>query len=227
MVVKNLLLATEAGMGQGETPIFPIQIFRVKEGVNYNPGDPNYDLFRLAIRCSAKRLFPNFSFLDAPFNARYYKGTPETEIAYMGCRTRVIGNVYDPSKEISNGRGNLSFTSINLPRIAIKAHHNAQFFFEELDRQMDLVFEQLDERFEIQAHKKVYNFPFLMGEGIWLDSEKLAWGDEIGEVLRHGTLTVGFIGLAEALTCLTGRKSSGICASAAMRAARPASSTIP
>ncbi|HIQ63131.1 MAG TPA: anaerobic ribonucleoside triphosphate reductase [Candidatus Avichristensenella intestinipullorum] len=205
MVVKNLLLATEAGMGQGETPIFPIQIFRVKEGVNYNPGDPNYDLFRLAIRCSAKRLFPNFSFLDAPFNARYYKGTPETEIAYMGCRTRVIGNVYDPSKEISNGRGNLSFTSINLPRIAIKAHHNAQFFFEELDRQMDLVFEQLDERFEIQAHKKVYNFPFLMGEGIWLDSEKLAWGDEIGEVLRHGTLTVGFIGLAEALTCLTGK----------------------
>ncbi len=204
MVIKNLLLATEAGMGRGETPIFPIQIFRVKEGVNYNPGDPNYDLFRMAIRTSAKRLFPNFSFMDAPFNAAYYKGTPETEIAYMGCRTRVIGNVYDPTQEISNGRGNLSFTSVNLPRIAIKANHNVQFFFEELDRQMDTVFTQLDERFEIQSHKKVYNYPFLMGEGVWLDSEKLAWNEEVGEVLRHGTLTVGFIGLAEALKCLTG-----------------------
>ncbi len=205
MVVKNLLLATEAGMGRGETPIFPIHIFRVKEGVNFNPEDPNYDLFRLAIRTSAKRLFPNFSFLDAPFNAQYYKGTPETEIAYMGCRTRVIGNVYDPSREISNGRGNLSFTSINLPRIAIKANGSTQFFFEELDRQMDLVFEQLDERFVIQSHKKVYNYPFLMGEGVWLDSEKLDWNDEVGEVLRHGTLTVGFIGLAETLKCLTGK----------------------
>ena len=205
MVIKNLLLATEAGMGRGETPIFPIQIFRVKEGVNYNPEDPNYDLFRLAIRTSAKRLFPNFSFLDAPFNAQYYKGTPETEIAYMGCRTRVIGNAYDPSQEVCNGRGNLSFTSINMPRIAIKANGNLQFFFEELDRQLDVVFEQLDERFEIQAHKKVYNYPFLMGEGVWLDSDKLDWEDEVGEVLRHGTLTVGFIGLAEALKGLTGK----------------------
>ncbi len=204
MVVKNVLLATEAGMGRGETPIFPIQIFRVKEGVNYNPGEPNYDLFRLAIRTSAKRLFPNFSFLDAPFNAAYYKGTPETEIAYMGCRTRVIGNVFDPSQEISNGRGNLSFTSVNLPRIAIKANRNVQFFFDELDRQMDAVFDQLDERFEIQSHKRVYNYPFLMGEGVWLDSEKLGWEDEVGEVLKHGTLTVGFIGLAETLKALTG-----------------------
>ena len=114
MVMKNLLLATDAGLGHGETPIFPIQIFRVKDGVNYNPGEPNYDLFKLACKVSAKRLFPNFSFQDAPFNLKYYKpGHPETEIAYMGCRTRVIGNVYDPSREISNGRGNLSFTSIN------------------------------------------------------------------------------------------------------------------
>ncbi len=205
MVIKNVLLATEAGMGQGETPIFPIQIFRVKEGVNYNDGDPNYDLFRLAMRTSAKRMYPNFSFMDAPFNAQYYKGTPETEIAYMGCRTRVIGNVYDPSQEICNGRGNLSFTSVNLPRIAIKANHNVQFFFDELDRQLDITFAQLDERFEIQSHKKVYNYPFLMGEGVWLGSEKLDWTDEVGEVLRHGTLSVGFIGLAEALSCLTGQ----------------------
>lgn len=204
MVIRNLLLATEAGMGHGETPIFPIQIFRVKEGVNYNPEDPNYDLFRMAMRTSAKRLFPNFSFMDAPFNAMYYKGTPETEIAYMGCRTRVIGNVYDPEQEICNGRGNLSFTSINLPRIAIKSNRDVQFFFDELDRKMDIVFEQLDERFEIQAHKKVYNYPFLMGEGVWLDSDKLRWEDEVGEVLKHGTLTVGFIGLAEALKQLVG-----------------------
>ncbi len=205
MVMKNLLLTTEAGLGNGETPIFPIQIFRVKEGVNYNPGDPNYDLFKLAIRCSAKRLFPNFSFQDAPFNLQYYKeGHPETEIAYMGCRTRVIGNVYDPEKQISNGRGNLSFTSINLPRLAIKANHSAEQFFEGLDHMIDLVIDQLKERFEIQARKRVRNFPFLMGQGVWLDSEKLDWNDEIREVIKHGTLSIGFIGLAEALKALLG-----------------------
>ncbi len=205
MVMRNLLLATESGLGNGETPIFPIQIFRVKEGVSYNPGDPNYDLFRLAIRVSAKRLFPNFSFVDAPFNLKYYKpGHHETEIAYMGCRTRVIGNVYDPTREVCNRRGNLSFTSINLPRIAIESHGDIDKFFEMLDERMDLVFEQLDERFEIQARKKVRNYPFLMGEGVWLDSEKLSWDDEVREVLKHGTLSVGFIGLAETLVALIG-----------------------
>ena len=199
MVMRNLLLATESGLGNGETPIFPIQIFRVKEGVSYNPGDPNYDLFRLAIRVSAKRLFPNFSFVDAPFNLRYYKpGHHETEIAYMGCRTRVIGNVYDPTREVCNRRGNLSFTSINLPRIAIESKGDVELFFKTLDERMDLVFEQLDERFEIQARKKVRNYPFLMGEGVWMDSEKLGWDDEVREVLKHGTLSVGFIGLARA-----------------------------
>ena len=206
MVMKNLLLATDAGLGHGETPIFPIQIFRVKDGVNYNPGEPNYDLFKLACKVSAKRLFPNFSFQDAPFNLKYYKpGHPETEIAYMGCRTRVIGNVYDPSREISNGRGNLSFTSINLPRIAIHANHDVDAFFAELDQKIDLVIDQLNERFEIQARKQVYNYPFLMGQGVWLDSEKLRWDDEVREVLKHGTLSIGFIGLAETLKCLTGK----------------------
>ena len=205
MVMKNLLLATEAGLGHGETPIFPIQIFRVKEGINYNPGEPNYDLFKLAIRVSAKRLFPNFSFQDAPYNIRYYKpGRPETEIAYMGCRTRVIGNVNDPDREITYSRGNLSFTSINLPRIAINANHNIDLFFRELDRMMDLTIDQLTERFAIQCKKKVRNFPFLMGQGVWLDSEKLDWDDEVGEVLKHGTLSVGFIGLAETLKALIG-----------------------
>ena len=205
MVMRNLLLTTEAGLGNGETPIFPIQIFRVKEGVNYNPGDPNYDLFRLACRCSAKRLFPNFAFIDAPFNLQYYDPQrPETEIAYMGCRTRVISNVYDTSRQQCNQRGNLSFTSINLPRIAIRAKGDLDAFFDELDRRMGLCVDQLLERFEIQARKHVYNFPFLMGQGVWLDSEKLGWTDEVREVLKHGTLSVGFIGLAETLVALTG-----------------------
>ncbi|MBQ5328972.1 MAG: anaerobic ribonucleoside triphosphate reductase [Oscillospiraceae bacterium] len=205
LVIKNVLLATEAGLGNGETPIFPIHIFKVKEGVNYNPGDPNYDLFKLACRVSAKRLFPNFSFIDAPYNFQYYKeGHPETEIAYMGCRTRVIGNVYDPEREIVTGRGNLSFTSINLPRLAILSNHNIDLFFDQLDSKITLVIEQLLERFEIQKKKKVRNYPFLMGQGIWIDSEKLNEDDEVGEVLKHGTLSVGFIGLAECLKALTG-----------------------
>ena len=204
MVMSNLLLATEAGLGNGETPIFPIQIFRVKEGINFNPGDPNYDLFKLAIRVSAKRLFPNFSFVDAPFNKQYYKGTPETEIAYMGCRTRVIGNVYDPEREVSPGRGNLSFTSINLPRLGIKANGDIDKFFELLNEKMELVKDQLLHRFKIQISKKVRNYPFLMGNGVWIDSEKLSADDTVEEVLKHGTLSIGFIGLAETLVSLIG-----------------------
>lgn len=206
LVMKCLLEATEAGLGNGETPIFPIQIFKVKEGVNYNPEDPNYDLFKLACRVSAKRLFPNFSFLDAPFNLQYYKpGHPETECAYMGCRTRVIGNVYDPEREITYGRGNLSFTSINLPRLAIKAKGDIDAFFEGLDRQIDICIRQLNERMHIQSMKKVKNFPFLMGQGVWIDSDKLKPEDTIEEVIKHGTLTIGFIGLAECLKALIGK----------------------
>ena len=205
MVIKNVLLAQEAGLGNGETPIFPIHIFKIKDGINYNPCDPNYDLFKLACRVSAKRLFPNFSFIDAPYNLQYYKeGDPDTEIAYMGCRTRVIGNNYDQSREIVTGRGNLSFTSINLPRLAIKADHNVGAFFDMLDEMMDLAIDQLMHRFNIQCQKKVKNFPFLMGQGIWIDSDKLGPDDTVGEVLKHGTLSVGFIGLAETLKALIG-----------------------
>ncbi len=205
MVVKNVLLAHEAGLGAGETPIFPIHIFRVKEGINVAPGEPNYDLFKLACRVSAKRLFPNFAFQDAPFNLQYYKpGHPETEIAYMGCRTRVVGNVHDPSREITYSRGNLSFTSINLPRIAIRSNGNTSFFFEELERKLDLCVDQILERFRVQCSKKVKNFPFLMGQGVWLDSENLGPEDTVGEVLKHGTLSIGFIGLAETLKSLVG-----------------------
>ncbi len=206
MVIKNVLLAEEAGLGNGETPIFPIHIFKVKEGVNFNPTDPNYDLFKLACRVSAKRLFPNFSFIDAPYNLQYYKeGDPNTEIAYMGCRTRVISNAHDPSREIVTGRGNLSFTSINLPRLGIKANKNIGQFFDSLDEMMQLCIDQLKHRFKIQCMKKVKNYPFLMGQGVWIDSEKLSMDDTVEEVLKHGTLSVGFIGLAECLVALTGK----------------------
>ena len=205
MVIKNLLLAMEAGLGHGETCIFPIVIFKVKEGVNYNPEDPNYDLLQLSYRVTGKRLFPNYVFLDSPFNLQYYKpGHPETEVAQMGCRTRVIGNVYDPTREISHSRGNLSFTTINLPMLAIEANHDEKKFYELLDKYLELVKKQLLERFEIQSHLKVKNLPFLMGQGVWLDSEKLGPEDEVGEVLKHGSLSIGFVGLAEALVALYG-----------------------
>lgn len=206
MVMENLLNATDAGLGNGETPIFPIQIFKVKDGINYNLGEPNYYLFKRACAVSAKRLFPNFSFIDAPFNLPYYKeGHPETEVAYMGCRTRVLGNNYDKSREIVYGRGNLSFTSINLPRLGIRAKHDINTFFELLDNELALVKDQLLDRFKIQCSKRVRNFPFLMGQGVWLDSEKLSPNDDLHEVLRHGTLSIGFIGLAETLVALTGK----------------------
>ena len=206
MVVRNLLLATEAGLGDGETPIFPVQIFKVKEGINYDPKDPNYDLFKLAMRVSAKRLFPNFSFIDAPFNLQYYKkGDYDTEIAYMGCRTRVMGNVHDRKRETTCGRGNLSFTSVNLPRTGIEAKGDIKKFYELLDERIDLCVEQLLHRFKIQCSKKAYNYPFLMGQGVWLDSDSLDRNDSVAEVLKHGTLSVGFIGLAETLVALTGK----------------------
>ena len=210
MISKNLLLCLERGLGDGETPIFPILIFKVKEGINLNPGDPNYDLFKLSCKVSAKRLFPNFSFLDAPFNAKYYKeGHPETEATYMGCRTRVLSNVC--GEEVVNGRGNLSFTTINLPRLGIKhgminnREANLDGFFKELDEKIDLVIDQLLERMEVQGNKKMKNFPFLMGQGIWLGSDHLGPEDRLKEVIKQGTLTVGFIGLAECLIGLIGK----------------------
>ena len=206
MAIRNILLALEAGLGHGETCIFPIHIFKVKEGVNYNESDPNYDLFRLSMRVSAKRLFPNYTFLDSPFNLQYYvPGRPETEVATMGCRTRVMGNVYDPNRQIAYSRGNLSFTSINLPRIAIESKGDEKVFYEKLQEMLELVAQQMLDRFEIQASKHIYNYPFLMGQGIWLDSDNLSLDDDLREVLKHGTLSIGFIGLAETLTALYGQ----------------------
>ena len=212
MVTKNYLLSVDAGLGKGETPIFPISIFKVKEGVNYNNEDPNYDLFKLSCKVSAKRLFPNFSFIDSPFNKQYYKeGDFTTEVGYMGCRTRVLANVADPNKAVTPGRGNLSFTTINLPRLGIKhgiitnEKTDLNGFFEELGNLMDMVKDQLLERFEIQCSRKMYNFPFLLGQGVWLDSEKLKPNDRLRKILKHGTLSIGFIGLAECLKALIGK----------------------
>ncbi len=214
MVIKNFLEATEAGLGKGETPIFPVSIFKVKEGVNYNPGDPNYDLFKLACKVSAKRLFPNFSFLDAPFNLEYYKpGDFRTEVGYMGCRTRVMADVTDLNNQTTGGRGNLSFTSINLPRLGIKhgiclkerEKADMKGFYEDLGEMMDLVRDQLLERFEIQCNKRVQNFPFLLASGVWTDGDKLKPNDRLRKILKHGTLTIGFIGLAETLKALIGK----------------------
>ncbi len=214
MVIKNFLLATNDGLGKGETPIFPVSIFKVKEGVNYNKEDKNYDMFKLACEVSAKRLFPNFSFLDAPHNIPYYKeGDYRTEVGYMGCRTRLMSDVTDPDNETTGGRGNLSFTSINLPRIAIKhgiclkerEEADMDGFYNELSEIMELVKDQLLERFEIQCNKKCYNFPFLLQQGVWTDGDKLKPTDRLRKILKHGSLTFGFIGLAECLKALIGK----------------------
>ena len=214
MVIKNFLLATNEGLGKGETPIFPVSIFKVKEGINYNKEDKNYDMFKLACEVSAKRLFPNFSFIDAPHNLPYYKeGDYRTEVGYMGCRTRVMSDITDPDNETTGGRGNLSFTSINLPRIAIKHgiclkerdKADMKGFYQELEEVMELVKDQLLERFEIQCNKRCYNFPFLLEQGIWTDGDKLKPTDRLRKILKHGSLTLGFIGLAESLKALIGK----------------------
>lgn len=204
-ITRNLLKAVDAGLGQHEISFFPVVIFKMKTGVNYNPEDKNYDLFKLAIKVSAARLFPTFSNLDAPYNAQYYEeGRPETEVAYMGCRTRVIGNVHDPEREIVMGRGNLSFTTINLPRLGIIANGDESKFYELLDTYLNLVADQLYDRYLVQAQQRVLNYPFLMGQREWIDSDKLGLYDTVGEILKHGTLAIGYIGLAECLTALYG-----------------------
>ena len=220
LVSKYLLLAQEAGLGHGETAIFPITVFQLKAGVNYNEGDPNYDLFKLACRVSAKRLFPNFVNLDAPYNLQYYKpGDYNSYVATMGCRTRVMSNVNGP--EESGSRGNFAFTTLNLPKMALEAiagvegavkgytedsNHKAirKKFFELMDKYIMISKNYLEKRYDIIAHKHVYNFPFLMGEGVWMDSDKLNPDDEIGEVLKHASISIGFCGLAECLVALTG-----------------------
>ena len=214
MVTKNLLLAFDEGLGKGETPIFPVSIFKVKEGLNYNPEDKNYDLFKLACEVSAKRLFPNFSFLDAPFNLEFYReGDFKTEVGYMGCRTRVMSDVTDLDNQTTGGRGNLSYSTLNLPRIAIKhgialkerEKADMEGFYNELSEVMELLKDQLLERFELQCSRHSYNFPFLIEQGVWAGGEKVGPNDRLRKILKHGSLGIGFIGLAETLKALIGK----------------------
>lgn len=203
LIIESILKATEAGLGHGETPIFPIQIFKIKDGINYNENDPNYDLFKLACQVTSKRLFPNFSFIDASYNLeKYIKTDPETEVAYMGCRTRVLANVNGKEGVVS--RGNLSFTTINLVKIALESNKDITKFYNKLDKYVEIAKKQLLDRYNFQCNKRARNFKFMIGQGLWVDSEKLKPNDTLHNVLKHGTLSIGFIGLAEALKALTG-----------------------
>lgn len=201
MLIKQLLLATQAGLGNGETPIFPIQIFKLKKGVNFQSEDQNYDLYELALQTTAKRLFPNFAFLDAPFNAQYDSGSPDGEACYMGCRTRVMGNLN--GEETAIGRGNLSFTSINLVRLSLISN-GVEDFMNRLEELVSVAERQLLERVRYQGEKRAMDFKFLMQQGVWRGSDTLKPQDKLHDVLKQGTLSVGFIGLAEALNQLIG-----------------------
>ncbi|MCL2224075.1 MAG: anaerobic ribonucleoside triphosphate reductase [Defluviitaleaceae bacterium] len=198
MVTECFLRAYERGLGKGETPIFPNLIFKLKYGINFDEGDPNYDLFHLAMKVACKRLFPTFSFLDATFNNVF----GDEEVCYMGCRTRVIGNIN--GAEVTNGRGNLSFTSINLPRLGIRAGNNLGEFYRLLDKTMEKAVQQLLTRYNLQKNLRVKDFPFLMGQKLYVESDDLKPNDPIEKAIKHGTLSIGFIGLAECLVALTG-----------------------
>jgi len=199
MVTECFLRAYERGLGKGETPIFPNLVFKLKYGVNFDEGDPNYDLFQIAMQVACKRLFPTFSFLDASFNSIY----GDEEVSYMGCRTRVIGNINGP--EVTDGRGNLSFTSINLPRLGIRADKDLGKFYQYLDETMHFAMKQLITRYDLQKNLKVRDFPFLMGQRLYEGSADLKQGDIIEPAIKNGTLSLGFIGLAECLVALTGK----------------------
>ena len=213
-IIREILNTTYEGVGNGSTAIFPIQIWKKKRGVSYLPEDPNYDLYKFACRVSARRFFPNFLNLDASYNQddAWKADDPrrfEHEVATMGCRTRVYGNRFGPKTSI--GRGNLSFTTINIVKLAIEAMQQEENrdlrikkFFQKLDWALDISARQLNERFEFQKTALKKQFPLLMN-GLWLGSEKLDENDSIESVINQGTLSIGFIGLAEALIALVGK----------------------
>ena len=204
LVIREVLNAIDAGLGNGETPIFPISVFQLKSGVNYDFDDPNYDLFQQACRVSAKRLFPNFVNIDAPYNLQYYKpGDYNSCIATMGCRTRVMSNVNGP--EQSGSRGNFAFVTINLPKLALESKGNIDDFFALFDKYIGICHDYLLFRLKIIEEKHAYNFPFLMGQGVWLGSDDLKPADSIRDVLKHASLSIGFCGLAECLVALIGK----------------------
>jgi ribonucleoside-triphosphate reductase len=205
-VIRELLNATYRGVGNGETPIFPIQIWKLKKGVSAEPGDRNYDLLQLAYKVTAKRFFPNFINLDAPFNQhdKWDANDPNRymyECATMGCRTRVFENRH--GEKTSIGRGNLSFTTVNLVRLALESEGDIETFYHLLDKYTDIAVRQLMDRYRYQCKANKTQFPLLMS-GMWMDSEKLSKTDTVEDVLKHGTLSVGFLGLAECLIALLG-----------------------
>lgn len=199
LVSKSLMQAQANGLGKGETPIFPILIVKVKEGVNYNPEDPNYDIFKMSLEVTAKRLFPNWVFEDAPFNADYED--PRDACATMGCRTRLFTDVY--GKNTSRKRGNASFTSINLPRLAILANGDVDKFFNLLDDKLDLCHDQLLERFEWQCTAIPDEFRYMAENNT--QAEDFGKTGNIRDAIKHSSLSIGFIGLAEALVALIGK----------------------
>ena len=212
-VIREILNTTYEGVGNGSTAIFPIQIWKKKRGVSYLPEDRNYDLYKFACKVSARRFFPNFVNLDAPFNQHelWKADDPKRyqyEVATMGCRTRVFENRFGPKTSI--GRGNLSFTTINIVKLAIECMNipdqedRIHEFFHKLDWALDIAAKQLNERFNFQKTALKKQFPLLMG-ALWLDSEKLGENDTIEAVINHGTLGIGFIGLAETLIALCGK----------------------
>lgn len=207
IITKSILTAVQK-LSECE---YPIVIFKIKEGINYNQKDINYDLFEQACSVVCKRKNVNFSFLDTEFNLEGYKsGDYDTEVAYTSIGTRTLENIIDSNKAITVGRGALSTTTINLPRLGIKYgivsgnKANLEAFFTELEEKLDLIKDQLLERYEIQCKKNTYNFPFLLQQNIWIDSEKIKVNDNLKKSLKHGTLNIGFVGLAECLKALTG-----------------------
>jgi ribonucleoside-triphosphate reductase len=199
MITDCFLKAYERGLGRGETPMFPNICFKIKDGINLEKEDPNYDLFVQAMQTACKRLMPTFSFQDASFNSIY----PGEEVGYMGCRTRVIANVN--GEAVTDGRGNLSFSTLNLPRLGIRAKQDMPEFWRRLDDLLDFTINQLLTRYDLQKNLRVRDMPFLMGQKLYHDSDKLRPDDSIEPAARHGTLSVGFVGLAECLVALTGK----------------------
>ena len=212
-IMREILISTYEGVGNGETAIFPIQIWKKKRGVNYLPEDPNYDLYLLACKVSARRFFPNFLNLDASFNKcdEWRADDPKRymhEVATMGCRTRVFENRFGPKTSI--GRGNLSFTTINIVKMAIECmgvedkQERINLFFSKLDHMLDVAARQLDDRFNFQKTAFAKQFPLLM-KSLWIGSENLKPNESIESVINQGTLGIGFIGLAECLVALIGK----------------------
>ncbi len=209
MVISKILDAIDFGIDIEKEILSPLVIFKVKEGVNLNDKDKNHDLYLRALDIASRRGYPAFSILDATYNKKYFKpNNPDSEIAYNSTNMRVMENILDKDKEIASQRGNISYTTINLARIGIRNSREDdknQKFYEELEEKLNLVKEQLLDRFEIQGNKKVYEFPFFAKQGIWLDSERAKDEDKVRKIIKQGNLTIGFIGLEECLIALTGK----------------------